>query len=109
MVGFFYLVVGYWCWVGLFGEEMMGWFGCLGFVDFVGSIVVYSVGGWIVLVAVLIIGLCVGCFFEEGDVCCFNANNLLFSVLGALLLWFGWFGFNGGSVLCFDVFVLVVL
>ena len=107
--GFLYPVVGHWCWAGLPGEEMTGWLGRLGFVDFAGSTVVHSVGGWIALAAVLIIGPRAGRFPEEGDARRFNANNLPLSVLGALLLWFGWFGFNGGSVLRFDALVPVVL
>ena len=107
--GFLYPIVGHWCWNGLPGNELTGWLGEMGFVDFAGSTVVHSVGGWIALAAVLIIGPRAGRFPESGEARRFNANNLPLSVLGALLLWFGWFGFNGGSVLKFDETVPLVL
>ena len=107
--GVLYPVVGHWCWNGLPGDELTGWLGQLGFVDFAGSTVVHSVGGWIALAAVILIGPRAGRFPEGTTARRFNANNLPLSVLGALLLWFGWFGFNGGSVLHFNAQVPVVI
>ena len=107
--GGIYPIVGHWCWSGIESGQLTGWLGQLGFVDFAGSTVVHSVGGWIALAGVLIIGPRSGRFPKEGTSRRFNSNNLPLSVLGTLLLWFGWFGFNGGSVLQFDEMVPIVL
>ena len=107
--GLIYPIVGHWCWNGIESGQLNGWLGKMGFVDFAGSTVVHSVGGWIALAGVLVIGPRAGRFPEEGNARRFNANNLPLSVLGTLLLWFGWFGFNGGSVLEFNEIVPTVL
>ncbi|MEF1290156.1 ammonium transporter, partial [Vibrio sp. M260118] len=95
-----YPVVGHWAWSGAFNSDNQGWLQALGFVDFAGSMVVHGVGGWLSLVAVLIIGPRIG-RFEQG-VQLPQGSNLPLSALGVLLIWFGWFGFNGGSTLVFD-------
>ena len=97
--GFLYPIIGHWAWNGINYGEVNGWLGQLGFVDFAGSTIVHSVGGWIALSGVLILGPRTGRFPENATPRRFNANNLPLSVLGTLLLWFGWFGFNGGSTL----------
>lgn len=103
-----YPLFGHWSWNGLGTGEHYGWLGQLGFVDFAGSTVVHSIGGWVALAIVLIIGARKG-RFDGQQSRHFNASNLPFSVLGALLLWFGWFGFNGGSTLAFNETVPIVL
>jgi len=92
-----YPVVGHWVWSGLITNELTGWLGKAGFIDFAGSTVVHSVGGWVALAAVIIIGPRTGRF--EQDERQIQGSNLTFSVLGVILLWFGWFGFNAGSTL----------
>jgi len=73
-----------------------GWLSDLGFVDFAGSTIVHSVGGWIALAAVLILGPRIGKYSDtnKGK---FTGSSFPLAVLGTLILWFGWFGFNGGS------------
>ena len=92
-----YPVIGHWAWAGLLEGKPIGWLGKLGFIDFAGSTVVHSVGGWVALAAIIIIGPRAGRFDAAGGK--IQGNNLPFSVLGVILLWFGWFGFNAGSTL----------
>ncbi len=98
--GLFYPIAGHWVWNGLPGAEATGWLGKLGFVDFAGSTVVHSVGGWIALAAILVIGPRIGRFGRDGRR--IEGHNLPMAVLGVFLLWFGFFGFNGGSTLALD-------
>jgi len=92
-----YPVIGHWTWSGVLDGKLTGWLGKAGFIDFAGSTVVHSVGGWVALAAVIIIGPRTG-RFEKGNRK-IQGSNLTFSVLGVILLWFGWFGFNAGSTL----------
>ncbi len=94
-----YPLFGHWAWGGLFLSQASGWLETRGFVDFAGSTVVHSVGGWVALAALLVIGVRRGRFDENGRPREINGSNLPFTVLGAFLLWAGWFGFNGGSAL----------
>ncbi len=89
-----YPLFGHWAWGGAFTGEP-GWLARLGFVDFAGASVVHSVGGWISLSAVLIVGPRIGRFGEKGAR--IPGHNLPMAALGVLLLFVGWFGFNGGS------------
>lgn len=95
-------------WEGLFSGQLTGILGKNGFVDFAGSSVVHSIGGWLALSAVLVIGPRVD-FIESRQTKRIQGNNLPFAVLGVFLLWFGWFGFNAGSLLKFkpDLIALV--
>jgi ammonium transporter, Amt family len=94
-----YPLFGHWAWnLSPIGERC-GWLARLGFVDFAGSTVVHSVGGWIALACLLVIGPREGRFSEKGIPQAFTGSNLPLSLLGAFLLWTGWFGFNGGSLL----------
>ncbi|WP_319525166.1 ammonium transporter [uncultured Desulfosarcina sp.] len=97
-----YPVFGHWAWNGLETGEMTGWLGSRGFVDFAGSTVVHSVGDWLALAALLVIGPRDGRFPENGPPREMTAFNLPMSILGVMLLWFGWFGFNGGSTLALN-------
>ncbi|MBT4868048.1 MAG: GHKL domain-containing protein, partial [Planctomycetaceae bacterium] len=74
-----------------------GWLQQRGFVDFAGSTVVHSVGGWVALAAALVIGPRRGKFGADGTPRRFGRQNVPMASLGVLLLWIGWFGFNGGS------------
>ena len=100
-----YPVVGHWAWANsddMFGGDgSTGWLHNLGFIDFAGSTVVHSTGGWIGLAIILIIGPRTGRFID-GKIRKFSPSNLPLSVLGVLLLGFGWHGFNGGSNLILD-------
>ena len=95
-----YPVFGHWAWGGVLGGDA-GWLGSLGFVDFAGSTVVHSVGGWVALVAVLMVGPRRGRFPATGEPAVIPAGNLPMAMLGGLLLYLGWMGFNGGSLLAF--------
>ena len=95
--GLIYPIFGHWTWNGSQNGISSGWLGALGFVDFAGSTVVHSVGGWVALAALLVIGPREGRFPPVGTHKKIHGCNLPLSVLGVLLLWIGWFGFNGGS------------
>ena len=85
-----------------------GWLGKLGFIDFAGSSVVHSVGGWVALAVLLIIGNRTG-RFQEGKKRTFQGSNTPLAALGALILWFGWFGFNGGANGAMDLRIPLIL
>ncbi|ESA32931.1 ammonium transporter [Leptolyngbya sp. Heron Island J] len=95
-----YPVVGHWVWGGLWFETGSGWLRELQFHDFAGATVVHSVGGWMAFSSILILGPRLGRFNPNPRP--INGHNLPTAVLGVFLLWFGWFGFNGGSGLAFD-------
>jgi Amt family ammonium transporter len=97
-----YPVFGHWAWGG-------GWLGSLGFVDFAGSTVVHSLGGWISLSGVILLGARKDKFNPNGTPRKIQGHNLTFSVLGVFILWFGWFGFNGGSTLAFTEAVPLII
>lgn len=99
--GLIYPVFGSWAWGGMFGSN--GWLKEMGFIDFAGSTVVHSIGGWCSLAGVMIVGPRLGRFGSKGEVRNIPGHNLLLVALGAFILWFGWFGFNGGSTVKADV------
>jgi len=110
-----YPVAGHWAWADLNRDpaialtNSMGWLGKIGFVDFAGSTIVHGVGGWIALSAAIIIGPRFGRFKKNNKVQKFNGSNLPLAALGTLILWFGWFGFNGGSNGALDDTVPLIL
>ena len=87
-----YPIQGAWVWGG-------GWLAGLGFSDFAGSTLVHSVGGWAALSGAVIVGPRLRKFAKGGRINPLPGNNLPLATLGTFVLWFGWFGFNGGSVL----------
>ena len=87
-----YPVVGAWTWGG-------GWLSDMGFKDFAGSTIVHSTGGWAALAGALVVGPRLGKFRGDGSVRTTPPSNILAVTLGVFILWFGWFGFNGGSQL----------
>jgi Amt family ammonium transporter len=97
-----YQLFGHWAWGGLNLGQNLGWLNQRGFYDFAGSAVVHSVGGWGSLALILILGPRMGRFDAKGRPVKIPASNLPLAVLGVILLWLGWFGFNGGSVLGID-------
>lgn len=106
--GLIYPVFGHWAWGGAYTGEP-GWLASLGFIDFAGSTVVHSVGGWVALAAVLRIGPRRGRFVVGQAAKLMPAGDLPLAMLGVLVLFIGWFGFNGGSTLAFDTSVPGVL
>lgn len=92
-----YPIQGHWAWAKGENGELTGWLGQIGFVDFAGSTVVHSTGGWAALAAILVLGPRIG-RFKKGEPP-LNGHNLPMATLGVFLLWLGWFGFNGGSLL----------
>ncbi len=100
-VGFIYPIVGSWQWGGGFLSTLS--FGkAEGFYDFAGSTLVHSVGGWGALIAIYLLGARIGKFGEDGKTRAIPGHNLPLASAGVLILWLGWFGFNGGSVLSAD-------
>ncbi|MEB3229925.1 MAG: ammonium transporter [Leptolyngbyaceae bacterium] len=100
--GFIYPLFGHWAWNGVLAGNSGGWLQSLGFVDFAGSTVVHGTGAWVSLATLFIVGARQGRFTKTGVVNKIQGANMPFSVLGILLLWFGWIGFNGGSTLAFN-------
>lgn len=94
-VGLVYPITGSWKWGG-------GWLNDLGFYDFAGSTLVHSVGGWAALIAVWLLGARIGKFKKDGTIGAIPGHNIPLATAGVFILWLGWFGFNGGSVLSAD-------
>ncbi len=92
LTAFIYPVVGAWTWGG-------GWLGSMGFQDFAGSTIVHGTGGWAALAGILVVGPRLGKFRKDGSVKVTPPSNVVVVTLGVFILWFGWFGFNGGSQL----------
>ena len=87
---FIYPVVGHWIWGG-------GWLSNRGIIDFAGSTVVHSVGGWTGLAGAIVLGPRLGKYNDDGSSNAIPGHNLPLAALGVFILWFGWFGFNPGS------------
>ena len=90
-----YPVFGSWAWGSLFNGN--GWLEQLGFIDFAGSTVVHSVGGWVGLAGAIVLGPRIGKYTQDGQVRPIPGHNLPLAALGTFILWLGWFGFNPGS------------
>lgn len=95
--GLIYPVFGSWAWGGHGGGD--GWLKALGFIDFAGSTVVHSIGGWCALAGIIVLGPRLGRFGPRGESRPMPGHNLSLVALGGFILWFSWFGFNGGSTL----------
>ena len=91
-----YPIFGSWCWNGLVGDTGAGWLEGKGFLDFAGSTVVHSVGGWAALAGALVIGPRLG-KYKDGKTQPIPGHNIPVAALGVFILWLGWFGFNPGS------------
>lgn len=96
-----YPIAGHWLWGGgwLSTLTIGGW---TGMVDFAGSTLVHSVGGWCALVGAAILGPRIGKYNEDGTPNAIPGHNIVIGALGVFILWFGWFGFNPGSTLALD-------
>lgn len=90
-----YPVFGSWAWGSLFHGQ--GWLENLGFIDFAGSTVVHSIGGWSALAAVVVLGPRIGKYGSKGQIRVIPGHNIPIAALGVFILWFGWYGFNVGS------------
>src|SRR5690606_11865155 len=88
--------------------DQKGWLEALGFVDFAGSTVVHSVGGWTALIMAYIVGPRMGKFDENGNPVKIRCHNLTLVFLGGFILALGWFGFNCGSTLTGDKSIAVI-
>ncbi len=95
LVAFFYPIAGSWKWGG-------GWLDGMGFYDFAGSSVVHAFGGFSALAVVLVLGARRGKYTDDGQVRPILGHSMPLATIGVFLLWLGWFGFNGGSVLSAD-------
>jgi len=94
-VAIIYPIAGSWKWGARWIDQM-------GFYDFAGSTLVHSVGGWAALVGAIILGPRLGKYAKDGSIKPIRGHNLPLASIGVFLLWFGWYGFNGGSVLSAD-------
>lgn len=92
-----YPIFGHWAWGSLWDTNQSGWLESIGFVDFAGSTVVHSVGGWVALAAIIVVGPRIGRYGLNGEVNTFKPSNIVLATLGIFILWLGWFGFNAGS------------
>ncbi len=92
LVSFSYPITGMWQWGG-------GWLKAAGFYDFAGSTLVHAMGGFAALAAVLVLGPRSGKYLPDGRIKPIPGHSMPLAATGVFLLWFGWFGFNGGSVL----------
>ncbi|SDK99455.1 ammonium transporter [Aliiruegeria lutimaris] len=102
VAGVLYPIAGHWTWAGLAGFGGSGWLADLGFVDFAGSTVVHSVGGWAGLALVLVVGPRIGRFDHGANKSKIVPSSMPLATLGAILLFIGWLGFNGGSTLALN-------
>ncbi len=92
--GLIYPIFGSWAWGSLYKGS--GWLEGLGFIDFAGSTVVHSVGGWAALAGAIVLGPRIG-KYVDGKVKAIPGHNITLGALGVFILWFGWYGFNPGS------------
>lgn len=95
LVAVVYPIGGHWTWGG-------GWLAKLGFIDFAGSTVVHSVGGWAALTGAIFLGARAGKYNPDGTANPLPGHNLSLATLGTFILWLGWFGFNAGSTMAAD-------
>ncbi len=95
ITGLIYPIVGHWIWGG-------GWLSSLGMLDFAGSTVVHSTGGWLALTGAIVLGARTGKYDANGSPRPIPGHNLPLAALGVFILWLGWFGFNPGSQMAAD-------
>ncbi|MDF3128505.1 ammonium transporter [Kiritimatiellaeota bacterium B1221] len=104
-----YPFVGHWVWATDYLGNPSGWLAEKGFLDFAGSSVVHSTGGWVSLALLILVGPRLGRFDDKGKAVEIPGSNMPLAMLGTTLLVFGWFGFNGGSTLSFGGGVPLIL
>lgn len=106
-----YPIFGHWVWGGSYLNTDQGWLYRLGFRDFAGSTVVHAIGAWVALAGVIEIGPRMGRYNVKGELnkADFLPANMGYSTLGVFILWFGWWGFNGGSQLKYDEHIATII
>ncbi|WP_052444719.1 ammonium transporter [Flammeovirga sp. OC4] len=104
-----YPIFGHWAWGNLFYEDNYAWLAEMGFMDFAGSTVVHTVGACVGLVGMIMVGPRIGRFDKNGKPKNIKASDYSYSILGVMLLWIGWWGFNGGSTLQFNYNVFEII
>lgn len=104
-----YPIFGHWAWGGSFHHGQEGWLARLGFIDFAGSTVVHSIGAWFGLAGAMVVGPRIGKYNRDGTINKMGSHNIPLATIGTLFLWFGWFGFNGGSTLRADASVAATI
>jgi Amt family ammonium transporter len=104
--GLIYPIFGSWAWGSLFNGS--GWLEGLGFIDFAGSTVVHSVGGWAALAGAIVLGPRMGKYLADGSVRPIPGHNMPLGALGVFILWLGWFGFNPGSTTTADKSIAMI-
>jgi Amt family ammonium transporter len=104
--GLIYPVFGSWAWGSLFNGS--GWLEGLGFIDFAGSTVVHSVGGWAALAGAIVLGPRLGKYAKDGKIKPIMGHNIPLAALGVFILWLGWFGFNPGSTTTADTSIAMI-
>lgn len=97
-----YPLFGHWAWGNLLNENNQPWLASLGFIDFAGSTVVHSTGAWVALVGIYMVGPRIGRYDAMKKLQPVKASDYSYSILGVMILWLGWWGFNGGSTLAFN-------
>lgn len=101
-----YPIFGSWAWGSLLNGN--GWLEKLGFIDFAGSTVVHSVGGWAALAGAIVLGPRIGKYGPAGEVRAIPGHNIPLAALGVFILWLGWFGFNPGSTTTADKSIAMI-
>ncbi|MBN1516492.1 ammonium transporter [Candidatus Sumerlaeota bacterium] len=94
---FIYPIFGKWAWGSLLNDNGAGWLEGKGFIDFAGSTVVHSIGGWLALAGAIVAGVRIGKYDKNGKPKAILGHSIPMAALGVFILWFGWFGFNAGS------------
>ncbi|OOV88859.1 ammonium transporter [Oceanospirillum linum] len=98
-----YPISGHWIW------NADGWLAQQGMIDFAGSTVVHSLGAWVGLAGAVVVGPRLGVFGKDKKITKIQGHSLVLAVVGVLILWFGWFGFNGGSTLTGDASIAKII
>jgi Amt family ammonium transporter len=101
-----YPIFGSWAWGSLFNGS--GWLEGFGFIDFAGSTVVHSVGGWAALAGAIVLGPRLGKYTKDGKIKPIMGHNIPLAALGVFILWLGWFGFNPGSTTTADTSIAMI-
>ncbi len=101
-----YPIFGSWAWGSLFHGS--GWLEGFGFIDFAGSTVVHSVGGWAALAGAIVLGPRLGKYGKDGSIKPIMGHSMTLAALGVFILWLGWFGFNPGSTTTADTSIAMI-
>ncbi|WP_088227426.1 ammonium transporter [Desulfosporosinus sp. FKB] len=108
LAGLIYPLYGHWVWADLYTNQS-AWLKQMGFMDFAGATVVHCTAGWVSLAGIIIVGPRKDKWDAHGKIKKLGRSNIPFAVLGTFILWFSWFGFNGGSLLEFNDRVGLIL